>query len=195
MKKYREFTIKQYRNGGSEYHRMFYCGKHTHTYLHSDGVERDRTYNEAKEYTGYFKTIEDVKKAIDKNIELREAKGKTMNKRDAIKAMCDGEKVRYKEWSKNQYIHINEHGEIGDMNGKYFDINREYYADWEIYNEYNLSVEEAFKAVLDGKKVQHERWFVECYIGIHGLQICDGNGNVFAEWGNDFYKTGWKIIE
>jgi hypothetical protein len=179
---------------------MFYCCQTVHTYLHSDGVIRDKTCNEENQYTGYFKTMEDAKKAVDKYYELRESdqkenKGETMNKREAIKAMCDGKKVRQSHWG-NEYIQIDEYDNIVDELGNLFDLNKnDNINNWEIYNEYSLDVYEAFKAVLDGKKVQHESWDDGEYIEMVGYQVEDEKCTMFVSWGNPAYQTGWKIIE
>ena len=152
----------------------------------------------------YFKTVEDVKKAIDKYHELRETKqketkGKTMNKREAIKAMCDGKKVVGSNWSyKDEYLEMTNEGIIIAENGEPLNINDFYDEkdEWKIYNEYNLDVYEAFKAVLDGKKVQHESWKKQEFIQT------DSSGDIIGEdycgfyrWGESDYKAGWKIIK
>jgi len=172
-------------------------------YLHSDGVYREKTSNESHEYTGYFKTVEDVRKAIDKYYELRENsqkenKGKTMNKREAIKAMCDGKKVfNPSTMEETKFLRMNANGMIVDDENAFADLNEYKYEGWEIYNEYNLSVEEAFKAVLDGKKVQHEDWDQTNYVYIDSEGAITFNKfyNPFVMWGVPRYKTGWKIVE
>ena len=204
MEEYRGCYISQNQYGYFTFPRNTNSG-----YLHSDGVRREKTYNESHEYTGYFKTVEDVKKAIDKYHELRtsdnvlnhretkqkENKGNTMNKREAIRAMCDGKKVTKSHWPKDEYLVMTNTNDIKDIDGYGVDMNEYDDIGWEIYNEYNLDVYEAFKAVLDGKKVQHESWKDGGYIYCDSGYMLDSRGDNFYGWGVTMYKTGWKIIQ
>ena len=196
MEEYRRCYILQNQYGYFTFPRNTSSG-----YLHSDGVYREKTYNESHEYTGYFKTVEDVRKAIDKYYELREVpqkeiKGKKMNKREAIKAMCGGKKVTKHHWPKDEYLVMTNTNDIEDMNGRGVDMNEYTDVGWEIYNEYNLDVYEAFKAVLDGKKVQHEKLKdTDYYIVLRDGETVQENGTYFSMWGDKGFKTGWKIIE
>ena len=58
-----------------------------------------------------------------------------MNKKEAIKAMLDGKKVRRRYWPEDKYLVMNERGVIVDEDNSNEDINLAAFYVWEIYEE------------------------------------------------------------
>lgn len=59
-----------------------------------------------------------------------------MNKREAIRAMCDGKKVRRELWKDGEFLQMDENGQIFDEDGFADDINEhDDDNDWQIYEE------------------------------------------------------------
>lgn len=59
-----------------------------------------------------------------------------MNKREAIRAMCDGKKVRRESWKDGEFLQMDENGQIFDEDGFADDINEhDDDNDWQIYEE------------------------------------------------------------
>ena len=56
-----------------------------------------------------------------------------MNKREAIQAMLNGEKVRHASWGKGEYIFADERGDIINEDMGWFNLNNELFNCWEIY--------------------------------------------------------------
>jgi hypothetical protein len=58
-----------------------------------------------------------------------------MNKIEAMRALCDGKKVRQAEWAKGDFVTMNIVGRVTNNNGGSIDINKYSAYDWEIYEE------------------------------------------------------------
>ena len=56
-----------------------------------------------------------------------------MNKREAIQAMLNWEKVRQASWGKGEYIFADERGDIINEDMGWFNLNNELFNGWEIY--------------------------------------------------------------
>ena len=74
-----------------------------------------------------------------------------MNKREAIQAMLNGEKVRHASWGKREYIFADERVDIINENMGWFNLNNELYNGWEIYKpEPKFKVGEFVKVIPSG---------------------------------------------
>lgn len=58
-----------------------------------------------------------------------------MNKREAIRLIMDGKKIRKNAWDKGQYIYISDFDIIKDENDERYNINNSTGVNWEIYEE------------------------------------------------------------
>ena len=56
-----------------------------------------------------------------------------MNKREAIQAMLNGEKITMPEWDKGAFIYMDKNGDIIDEEDGWFSLNEESFNGWEIY--------------------------------------------------------------
>lgn len=75
-----------------------------------------------------------------------------MNKKEAIRAMCDGKKVYRETWGRKQFLEMGENGRIFDEDGRKQDINDfEVVNDWEIYEEPKPSA--TYDEVIKAQKV------------------------------------------
>lgn len=106
-----------------------------------------------------------------------------MTFKEAIVKCIEGQKIRIKNWYKDEYvIYKSEHGfRICNKNNflNYYFVNGCDLATWEIYNPF-LNMRETMQALLDGKKICHRGWLSTKFIYLNADgNIVDNNGIKF----------------
>lgn len=58
-----------------------------------------------------------------------------MNKIEAMRALCDGKKVRQVDWPQGYFVAMTTLGWITNNNGGSTNLNQYFFSDWELYEE------------------------------------------------------------
>jgi hypothetical protein len=127
------------------------------------------------------------------------------NKREIYQALLDGKKLKHPDHLSNNYLFINESGELVNADNVVVNVDFTAYELWYIYTEaahYNFS--QALNYILEGKRLKRKKWdekdcqyvYVDYWnskITMHAKMIC-AEGYFYTFTKDDLLAKDWLII-